>query len=134
MYFNLALVTFFFPTAVVASNNIIVQAPDLVAQTLRAKPNVCVALREGRPCFSDIEFSWLQPTDVTYCLRLAETKQIIGCWESNESPTFLYQFEGSNSSLFELIDQKTGSPIAVTEVHVQWVYTQRQKKRRWRLF
>lgn len=134
MFFNLALLLFMFPTAAFASSIEESPAANGVAQQLIAKPNVCVALREGRPCFSDIEFSWLQPADVTYCLRLAETKHIIGCWESNKSPTLLYQFEGSSSSLFELIDQKTGSSIAETEIQVQWVYTQRQKKRRWRLF
>jgi hypothetical protein len=134
MYFRLTFIAVLIPISAAAKDVADNSTAQLHMTTLEAKPNVCVALREGRPCFSHIEFSWLQPENEHYCLRAADTKHIIGCWDSNKRPTLLYQFESSSNALFELFNPKSGDPIATTEVQVQWVYTQRQKKRRWRLF
>ncbi|MEC8206830.1 MAG: DUF3019 domain-containing protein, partial [Pseudomonadota bacterium] len=35
---------------------------------------------------------------------------------------------------FELINSDNGKVVATTEIQLQWVYKNRQKKRRWRLF
>jgi len=42
--------------------------------------------------------------------------------------------DSTQSISFELFDSNTSQVIAVTEVKLQWVYQNRQKKRRWRLF
>ena len=101
---------------------------------LVALPDTCVALREGRNCYADIELNWQQDSIGNYCLRDATSKHIMQCWLRQKSGQLNYAFDSVESISFELINSDTGKTIAATQVQLQWVYQNRQKKRRWRLF
>ena len=101
---------------------------------LSALPDTCVALREGRNCYADVVLSWQQPQIGNYCLRDASSKYIMQCWLKQRQGSFNYAFDSTQSVSFELFDSNTSQVLAVTEVKLQWVYQNRQKKRRWRLF
>jgi hypothetical protein len=103
--------------------------PSLVAQ-----PDTCVALREGRSCYADVTLTWQQPKIGNYCLRDATTKYIMQCWLKQQTGNFNYEFDSQQTVVFELFDSDTSLVIADAEVKLQWVYQNRQKKRRWRLF
>ena len=106
------------------------QAPS----ELTAVPDTCVALREGRHCYADVVLSWQQPEVGNYCLRDATSKYIMQCWLKQRQGSFNYAIDSTQSISFELFDSNTSQVIAVSEVKLQWVYQNRQKKRRWRLF
>lgn len=101
---------------------------------LIALPDTCVALREGRNCYADIELNWQQDRIGNYCLRDATSKHIMQCWLRQKSGQLNYAFDSVENISFELINSDTGKTIAATQVQLQWVYQNRQKKRRWRLF
>ena len=101
---------------------------------LTAVPDTCVALREGRQCYADVVLSWQQPEVGNYCLRDATSKYIMQCWLKQRQGSLNYAFDSTQNISFELFDSNTSQVIAVSEVKLQWVYQNRQKKRRWRLF
>jgi hypothetical protein len=107
---------------------------DDALQPLVALPDTCVALREGRNCYADITLTWQQPVIGNYCLRDATSKYIIQCWLKQKKGTFNYAFDSQKSVSFELFNSNTSKIIGTSEVKLQWVYQNRQKKRRWRLF
>ncbi|MFC0116615.1 DUF3019 domain-containing protein [Pseudoalteromonas xiamenensis] len=98
------------------------------------QPNICVALREGRPCYTEVTFQWQSPEASSYCIRNTETEQLIGCWENQLKTLIWFEFNETETQSYELINQQSGHTVATAEIQVQWVYTNRQKKRRWRLF
>ncbi|MEM5549715.1 DUF3019 domain-containing protein [Pseudoalteromonas sp. NEC-BIFX-2020_002] len=102
--------------------------------SLVALPDTCVALREGRKCYADVELNWQHSTLGNYCLRDATSKHIMQCWLRQSNGKFNYAFDSIESISFELINSDTGKIIASAQVQLQWVYQNRQKKRRWRLF
>lgn len=101
---------------------------------LVALPDTCVALREGRNCFAEVDITWQQHNIGNYCLRNAQSKHIMQCWLMQQKGLFRYQFDSAESVGFELINSNNGKVVASTEIQLQWVYKNRQKKRRWRLF
>ncbi len=110
-------------------------APDSdKLKILNATPNKCVALREGRACYAVVTLNWQRPSDGDYCLRNRDNKHIIQCWINKNSGNFEYEFDSKTSQHFELINTTTGQSFGQTEVKVHWVYQNKQKKRRWRLF
>ncbi|ASM53265.1 MULTISPECIES: DUF3019 domain-containing protein [Pseudoalteromonas] len=113
--------------------SLLAEVPQEVT-ALSAIPNTCVALREGRHCYTEVVLSWQQPTIGNYCLRDATSKYIMQCWLKQQHGVFNYAFDSEQSLSFELFDSNTAKVIATTEVKLQWVYQNRQKKRRWRLF
>ena len=127
MYFRWVCVLLLFPTAFLSK-------ADELPNALIALPDTCVALREGRNCYADITLTWHQPTFGNYCLRDATSKYIMQCWLKQKEGTFNYAFDSQQSISFELFDSNTSKVISLTEVKLQWVYQNRQKKRRWRLF
>lgn len=104
------------------------------SNTLVAIPDTCVALREGRNCYADVEVSWRQQQIGNYCLRNSDSKHIIQCWLMQHKGLFRYEFDSTETVGFELINSDNGKIVASTEIQLQWVYKNRQKKRRWRLF
>lgn len=101
--------------------------------SLVSLPDTCVALREGRNCYADVKVSWHQPKG-NYCLRDGHTKHIMQCWLMQQTGLFRYQFDSAETVNFELVNSNNGKVVDTTEIQVQWVYQNRQKKRRWRLF
>ncbi|BED88513.1 hypothetical protein PspMM1_09810 [Pseudoalteromonas sp. MM1] len=127
MYFRWICLLLIFPAISSA------KATDKTAPLI-ALPDTCVALREGRNCYADVTLSWKQPIIGNYCLRDATSKYIMQCWLKQQQGVFEYTFDSQQSISFELFDSNTAQVIATTEIKLQWVYQNRQKKRRWRLF
>ncbi|MDN3378123.1 MULTISPECIES: DUF3019 domain-containing protein [unclassified Pseudoalteromonas] len=116
------------------SKSLLVHGEQAQENNLLAVPDTCVALREGRNCYADIALNWQQPEVGNYCLRDATSKHIMQCWLRQQSGQFNYAFDSVETIAFELINSDNGKIIATTQVQLQWVYQNRQKKRRWRLF
>ena len=131
MYFKIAAILCLLLSAkpLLASDERANDTPSLIAL-----PDTCVALRKGRNCYADIELNWQQESIGNYCLRDATSKHIMQCWLKQDNGKLNYAFDSVESISFELINSDTGKIIAVTQVQLQWVYQNRQKKRRWRLF
>lgn len=127
MYFRWVYFLLILPSTLLAQNS------D-ESSALSALPNTCVALREGRSCYADIVLTWSQPVIGNYCLRDATSKYIMQCWLKQQNGTLRYNFDSKESITFELFDSNTSRVITTAQVKLQWVYQNRQKKRRWRLF
>ncbi|WP_394192090.1 DUF3019 domain-containing protein [Pseudoalteromonas atlantica] len=117
-----------------STKSLVVSAEQIEQSDFVAIPDTCVALREGRNCYADIEINWQRPEIGNYCLRDATSKHIMQCWLRQKSGQFHYAFDSVETIAFELINSDSGKIIAKTHVQLQWVYQNRQKKRRWRLF
>lgn len=127
MFFRWFCLLIIFPVSALA------QSSD-TQNTLTAVPDTCVALREGRDCYADVVITWHQPIIGNYCLRDTTSKYIMQCWLKQQQGTLNYAFDSKQSIAFELFDSNTSKIIGTAEVKLQWVYQNRQKKRRWRLF
>ncbi|MBS3796309.1 MULTISPECIES: DUF3019 domain-containing protein [unclassified Pseudoalteromonas] len=104
------------------------------SSALLSTPNTCVALRQGRTCYSDITLSWQVANEERYCIRQSQATQVLHCWQQQQQGELVLEFASATAQGFELVHVTTGKVLASTEVRVQWVYTSGQKKRRWRLF
>ncbi|WP_105213015.1 DUF3019 domain-containing protein [Pseudoalteromonas sp. T1lg22] len=102
--------------------------------TLLSTPNTCVALRQGRTCYSDITLNWQVDNEERYCIRQNQATKPLHCWQQQQQGKLVFEFASKTAQGFELFHVTTGKVLARTEVRVQWVYTSGQKKRRWRLF
>lgn len=127
MYFKWLCLLLIFPALSSA------KATDKTAPLI-ALPDTCVALREGRNCYADVTLTWEQPNIGNYCLRDATSKYIMQCWLKQQQGVFEYTFDSKQSIAFELFDSNTAQVVATAEVKLHWVYQNRQKKRRWRVF
>lgn len=126
MYFNTLILLFIAQTA---SKKLDVQQPLLTVQ-----PQSCVALNKGRACYTQLTFSWKASKNANYCLKDLDSRDFIYCWDNANSGNIKYEFENQQSREFQLINSDTGALLGQTQVKVQWVYKNRQKKRRWRVF
>ncbi len=99
-----------------------------------AVPNTCVALREGRPCYSKVELIWQASVPGNLCIRKAGAQQALSCWQQANQGRYLYDFASSENESFELFSRDNAKVLALTQIQVQWVYTTKKNKRRWRLF
>lgn len=103
-------------------------------EILHAAPSKCVALNEGRTCYTDVKFSINTPATGDYCIRESTSKKILRCWAQSQSFDFVLNFGSAESMSYELISKSQSDVLAVTTVEVNWVHKIRAKKRRWRLF
>ncbi|WP_233998424.1 DUF3019 domain-containing protein [Pseudoalteromonas sp. T1lg48] len=126
-----------------ASLSLMLAAPSWAAENqddttqgpaLLSTPNTCVALRQGRTCYSDITLNWQVSDEERYCIRQSQATQVLHCWQQQQQGELVLEFASATAQGFELFHVTTGKVLASTEVRVQWVYTSGQKKRRWRLF
>lgn len=101
---------------------------------LLSTPNTCVALRQGRTCYSDITLNWQVDNEERYCIRQSQATKPLHCWQQQQQGELVFEFASKTAQSFELFHVTSGKVLASTEVRVQWVYTSGQKKRRWRLF
>ncbi|TMP35590.1 DUF3019 domain-containing protein [Pseudoalteromonas rubra] len=102
---------------------------------LQAAPNKCVALHEGRTCYTDVTFSISAPQLGDYCIRESSSKKILQCWANVSHFEYLLAFGSAESVSYELISKTKRDVLAVTTINVNWVHKVRNKKRRWqRLF
>ncbi|MFC3120887.1 DUF3019 domain-containing protein [Agaribacter flavus] len=109
----------------------------LSAHGLEIKPNKCVALNEGRACYTEVSISWHTETADEYCLiqinSLAEEKQF-GCWFARKNGTITIDLALEHSVDFQLVRKNNQEVLASTTFQVSWLYESRPRKRRWRLF
>jgi len=102
-------------------------------QQLIAQPALCVALDEGRKCFTKVTLTWTTVTVGDFCLYQKSPRRKVKCWQQSKGNNTLLEFESSEKLTFQLIDQKN-VPVAETLVDVSWVHKATPRKRRWRLF
>ncbi|MFC3032238.1 DUF3019 domain-containing protein [Pseudoalteromonas fenneropenaei] len=102
--------------------------------TLATTPQTCVSLRQGRNCYIELEINWQVNAAQPVCIKNRNTDIVLECWQDSLQGAFKYDFNHTESQTFELITQHGGQSLASADVQVQWVYTNRQEKRRWRLF
>jgi len=132
MYFK--KISCFFLIAVLVPFKTFAQTTLDAAEHFAVTPNKCVALREGRPCYALVSVNWKKTSVGNYCLRYSKSKQILQCWTAQSSGVYQYEFNSEKNQDFELINTKTGSISGQAGIKVHWVYTNKQKKRRWRIF
>ena len=97
-------------------------------------PSKCVALREGKNCYADIEVFWKMNYLSDFCIRKQADKSIVRCWQNTQQGAHQYTFNSTITVNYELIDMRSGQVFGNSKIDVSWVYTNKQKKRRWRLF
>ncbi|MFY8273168.1 DUF3019 domain-containing protein [Pseudoalteromonas sp. SSDWG2] len=109
-------------------------APEQVPESLLSTPNTCVALRQGRTCYSDITFAWQVSNEGHFCIRQQSQNSPLHCWNNIKQGEVTVDFASATAQIYEMVNMQTQQVVAQSEVKVQWVYTSKQKKRRWRLF
>ncbi|MFT5757874.1 MAG: hypothetical protein ACI9LM_002611 [Alteromonadaceae bacterium] len=105
----------------------------IVPQQLIAQPALCVALDQGRKCFTKVTLTWTAVTVGDFCLYQKNPRRKIKCWQQSKGNHTLLEFESSEKLTFQLIDHKNNS-VAETFIDVSWVHKATPRKRRWRLF
>ncbi|RZQ54793.1 hypothetical protein CWB73_03225 [Pseudoalteromonas phenolica] len=103
-------------------------------EILNAMPSKCVALNEGRTCYTDVKFAITAPDIGDYCLRESNSKKILQCWANTKAFVYTLNFGSTQSISYELISKQKRDTLAVTTIEVNWVHKIKSKKRRWRIF
>ena len=97
-------------------------------------PEKCVALRQGKNCYTELTFQWHAPIRGDYCIRAIKDQKLVRCWYNSTFGELQTEFNSPDALQFELIELKSGQVSDPVEMKVNWVYTNKRKKRRWRLF
>ncbi len=97
-------------------------------------PEKCVALRQGKHCYTKLKFQWHAPVRGDYCIRTVNDKKLIRCWYSSTFGELDSEFNSPEAVQYELVEISSGQISEPVEMKVNWVYTNKRKKRRWRLF
>lgn len=103
-------------------------------EILNVMPSKCVALNEGRTCYTDVKFAVTAPDFGDYCLRESSSKKILQCWANTKAFVYTLNFGSTQSISYELISKQKRDTLAVTTIEVNWVHKIKSKKRRWRIF
>lgn len=106
--------------------------------TLVASPGLC-ELQEGQTvCSMSTTLIWEVPRAGHYCLREAEQKLALRCWDNNWSGTLQVNFEAGNNQTYLLTRGENGTIAAKTTVTVTSTLVQRLRAKRrrsfWRIF
>ncbi|UAA38417.1 DUF3019 domain-containing protein [Paraneptunicella aestuarii] len=106
--------------------------------TLVASPGLC-ELQEGQTvCSMNTTLIWEVPRAGHYCLREAEQKLALRCWDNNWSGTLQVNFEAGNNQTYLLTRGENGTIAAKTTVTVTSTLVQRLRAKRrrsfWRIF
>ncbi len=102
---------------------------------LSASPSKCIALREGRNCYTQVSLDWQVKKSRDYCLYIASNRQVpLKCWQDNERGQLIFDFESNKGITFILVEQQSQEIIADAKVEMGWVHKRISRKRRWRLF
>lgn len=97
-------------------------------------PEKCVALRQGKHCYTKLKFQWHAPVRGDYCIRTVSDQKLIRCWYNSTFGELDSEFNSPEAKLYELVEIGSGQVSKQVEMKVNWVYTNKRKKRRWRLF
>ncbi|MDO6427156.1 DUF3019 domain-containing protein [Thalassotalea sp. 1_MG-2023] len=102
--------------------------------TLTATPNNCVTLRQGRTCYAQVIIAWQSNVKGDYCLRHKTTGKSMKCWQKSQKGQWTFEFQGSETTDYQLVSLNKIKVIAKTSINVSWVHKTTPRKRRWRLF
>lgn len=96
------------------------------------KPQRCVTLREGQPCFVKLKVTWVSELPVSVCVY-DEGETPLVCWVDVAEGSFFgkqYLYETTRYTLRDT----GGVELGESTVTVAWVYKSRRARKRWRLF
>ena len=75
---------------------------------LNASPSKCIALREGRNCYTQVSLDWQVKESRDYCLYIASNRQVpLKCWQDNERGELMFDFESNKGLKFILVEQQS---------------------------
>lgn len=110
------------------------QAPTLTKIEFSATPTNCVALRQGRKCFTKVVFNWQVTTPGDFCIQQKQDNKVIQCWKNTRGNYAALEFESEQGLTYQLVTSQQKEIIAETVVNVSWVHKATPRKRRWRIF
>jgi hypothetical protein len=99
---------------------------------LSVRPQRCVTLREGQPCFVRLKLAWSSSESQDLCVY-GQGEKPLACWLGSRGEELILEQSLLESTRYSLRDA-TGEELVSTEVTVAWVYKTRRSRRRWRLF
>lgn len=101
---------------------------------LIAKPDSCVALHRGQPCFARIQLSWTEPVESDVCLYANDDNTPLVCLPGSRLEATV-EHSSSTSTLYSLRIKNATQVLAEVVVRTAWVYrTGRKSSSGWRLF
>lgn len=101
---------------------------------LTAKPDSCVALHRGQPCFSRVQLSWTGPMDSDVCLYSNNDEVPFLCLSGNTRQVSV-DYASGTSTLYSMRFRNAEQVLAEVVVRTAWVYrTGRRSSSGWRLF
>ena len=108
---------------------------ESTAPELTAKPARCIALRQGQTCYQKITFRLRTPEQGEYCLHRESLDTALICWRGSELQKYSYDFSGSESEHFSIVDTEKNLSLTKLPIRVAWVYkSEKRKASGWRLF
>lgn len=119
------------------SQSAMAQTESAVVDFLTPQPNKCVALTQGRQCFTKVTLRWRMKSAGDYCLLLetaAGDNPPLQCWLSAKQGEFLYDMQADEDIIFVLRQKNQNKALIRSVVQVSWLYKSNSRKRRWRLF
>ncbi|WP_448548958.1 DUF3019 domain-containing protein [Thalassotalea fusca] len=99
-----------------------------------AQPTTCVALHQGRTCYTQVTLQWQTQESGNFCIYQKVTNKIIQCWKNSRINQAQFNFEADEKVEFQLVETERNIVVAETFVEVSWVHKASPRKRRWRLF
>jgi hypothetical protein len=108
-----------------------------LSQALQVQPNKCVALNQGRDCFTNIMIRWQLKEKRDYCLFLQvlqEPPRLMKCWQGLNQGQWQHEFQSAKGAEFLLMEKTGNTVLASASMQVSWLYKASARKRRWRLF
>ncbi|MDP2562556.1 DUF3019 domain-containing protein [Psychrobium sp. 1_MG-2023] len=102
--------------------------------TFDALPSKCIALRQGRECFTTIKLKVKLAALGHYCVYQNNVAKPLSCLGDTLDQTLTIEFESSQKVSYSLVNQQSKRVIGVANVDVGWVHKKTSRKRRWRLF
>lgn len=115
----------------------VAQQSSMQVAKLHVQPNKCVALNQGRDCFTQVLIRWKLEEKLDYCVFLKQSEEaprVIKCWQGLNQGQWKYEFQSAKDSQFLLMEKTGDTVLASAAVQVSWLYKASARKRRWRLF
>lgn len=96
------------------------------------KPQRCVTLREGQPCYVKLSLSWNSVRPMSLCV-FGTGEKPLNCWTNVSEGEFFATRYLVETTRYTLKDEE-GVEWGESTVVVAWVYKSRRTRKRWRLF
>lgn len=102
---------------------------------LRLKPEQCIAMRQGKDCYTDIEINWIATQAGHYCLFSSQQTHALQCWDSSSKGTFTEEIVSKTDVQLHLKRSDKDGVIVSRKLKVVWVYKKKSRSRlSWRMF